>query len=258
MLERLRPHAPIAGAPFEPPPERAADVDDEPPEVSGPWQVLSQVIDEDDPDDPIGAAVDLDYRLTVLAHQIDRHHPLTRPLLAGTRAALKDLGRALFGGGPPLPSWRVWATSRADEHADAWLALEVAAHDALARPPATVPRGRLALAADARLIEAPRDPAEMLFATRALRQHLAGRAAASEHYAASALDGLESIAARAPHAPTWIAVRWRGRLELVSLSLPLADLLGRAARHGLGPGDVAPPYEAVAREAVAAGLIVKT
>ncbi len=134
-------------------------------------------------DDPLGAEAELDFRLAVLAQTLERTFPLSRLLLAGTRASLLDFARSdAFTGcfTAPDPSRTVarafvaWGRTalrqRQDAAAEAALALESAGM-----------RKRLE---------------EALFAARALRRHLAGRAWATGTLELEALEGLRQVVAR--------------------------------------------------------------
>jgi uncharacterized protein len=60
-----------------------------PPSASG-WDLFAQVFGGAPSADALGQTVETDFRLAVLAEQLDRHWTLTRLVLAGTRAGLAD------------------------------------------------------------------------------------------------------------------------------------------------------------------------
>lgn len=215
-------------------------------------------------EDEAGARADLDYRLAVVAEQLDQDWPLTRLLLAGTREGLLAFTsspefRQLFeGGGRSLGhAFAAWARRRlreqGDEGAAAALSFETFLPTAMGRPGAAPGPGQVGLAEGVRVGSFPADLTELVFAARALRRHLAGRAWASEVLEVSGLEGLAQVARRAGKGPWSFAVRRRGRrLEVEAVPRVLAGLLRALAQGPQPTGQV--PAAALA-EGLARGLL---
>ena len=103
------------------------------------------------------------------------------------------------------PAWSSWA--RSEVHASGAPELSTAlAFDMWAHAVAQVPGGNGVF---------PVDLGEALFASRALRRHLASRALGEGVLPGGALEGLAQTVRRAPTRPWRVHARWvRGRLEV--------------------------------------------
>ena len=177
--------------------------------------------------DPVADRAEVDFRLAVLAERLDRSFPLTRALLAGTRADLlafsasPELEASFQGRGRPLAeAFLRFARRRLLEAPDDALAavfgLESFAFEVAQRP--LVPRASAGLAPAVHVLRLPRDLFELTEARRALDRHLQGRARAAGVYEESGLAVLREVARRAPDRPWPVAVRARGAaVELAAL-----------------------------------------
>jgi len=270
-LERLR--RMLVGEPEAPAPREAV-----PPAAAAPalphdapataWALFELVhAERGETGDPEGVRAEADFRLAVIAQQLDRDWPLTRALVAGDRAALQDFAasseyRALFdGSGRDLSgTFATWARRRIRETrvagTDAALAFEQWCHGLLARVGASDPQpGAIGLARGTAVGNFPVDLGELVFGARALRRHLADRAAASGHYDADGLAALAQLAARPGPGPWAVRIfRRDGRLEVEPLDPQLARLVARAGA-GVRAEELAPADRALLDRAVAAGLL---
>jgi uncharacterized protein (UPF0276 family) len=236
-LRRLLPARP--GAPALPVPHAAGHSAPYAPRADA-WEAFREAHAGEGADGE-GARAEQDFRLAVLAEELDAAAPLTRLLLAGTREGLAAFAtsaeyRAGFrpGGQGPAGALAAWARRRVREEGLEALApvlafegaLEHAAHHA----PAPPRPGEVALSAEVRVLHFPLDLTELAFAARALRRHLTGRGWASGEVALSGLEALGQVAARAPRTPwTAVAVR-RGRaFEVAGVGRELAAALAAAA-----------------------------
>lgn len=240
-LERLRPLVPERGgtvAAPQPTPRVGGDPG------ARAWDVYDRAHGRAPSPDPEGARADLDYRLAVLAQLLDREVPLTRLLTAGTREGLAAFGASgelrghLEGVQRTLSAaFLAWARRRLRERPDAGLEVVVAFETWILTGRHV---GGGALAPGVSLVRFPADLTEVLFAARALRRHLGGRALASELLETSGLDGVAQAARRAPlndfHAAL---VRRDGRTEIVALDADLAAVLHAAARGVAAAGPAA-------------------
>jgi hypothetical protein len=180
-------------------------------------------------EDAEGVRAERGLRLSVTAEALDARWPLSRPLLAPSRAALErfvgsDTFRKAFSEGQPLDAaWASWA--RAEVHASGAPELATAlAFDTWARSLAAARGGRSGLFAV--------DLGEALFAARALRRHLGSRAVAEGTLPEGGFEGLAQTVRRAPTRPWWVRARWnRGRLEVGDRRLDPT----RAPRETSGP-----------------------
>ncbi|MCY1033785.1 DUF692 family protein [Corallococcus sp. BB11-1] len=222
---------------------------------SRPWALFDVghgVTPASEDEDPEGSRADRDFRLAVVAEQLDKDWPLTRLLLAGTPEGLESFTcsreyRALFDGlGRSLShAFASWARRRvmasASDGVAAALSLEMMLpHAFLQAPPAPAP-GQVALAEDVRLGSFPADLTELVFATRALRRHLTGRAWACGALEVSGLDALTQVAARPGPGPWRFAIRRRAQgFEVVTLPPGVADGLWALADGPL-PVEALPP-----------------
>jgi uncharacterized protein (UPF0276 family) len=162
--------------------------------------------------DPEGVHAERGLRLSVTAEALDARWPLSRPLLAPSRAALErflgsDAFRNAFARGQPLDAaWAAWA--RPEVHASGAPELAMAlAFDTWARALAGTPGGRSGVF--------PADLGEALFAARALRRHLGARAVAEGMLPEGGFEGVAQAVRRAPTRPWRVHARWsRARLEV--------------------------------------------
>ncbi len=211
-----------------------------------------------------GARAETDFRLAVVAEMLDRDWPLTRLLLAGTRESLLAFTasaefRELFGGlgrsvGHAFASWaRRRLREQPDEGASGALAFETFLPHAFLRPASPVGPGQVGLAEDVRPGSFPVDLTELVFAARALRRHLTGRAWACESLELSGLEALAQVARRPAPGPWSFIVRRRGRgLEVLTVSRTLREGLRTLAQ---GPRPVAQVPPEVLAEGLARGLL---
>ncbi|MEN9796585.1 MAG: hypothetical protein RL653_281 [Pseudomonadota bacterium] len=213
-LERIRPLVPAASAGDMPDAPRAPAV---PTAVDpGPaWATYDRTWGRDaEPEDPEGAAAELDIRLSALAEVLDGPFPLSRVLLAGTRDRLaafaaSDAFRDCFEQGRPLSQgWGRW--SRAQVRAapgpgvELALAFEAWAHGAARKQGPQV---------------FPLDLSEAFFALRGLRRHLGARAWATGTLPEAAAEALRQVLERPARGPWRVEVGFDGeRLELRSPS----------------------------------------
>ncbi len=207
-LRRLRALWPVRGASALPWPATPTLTQAPPrPGASAPWTLFEAAYGPaaDEAEDPEGLAADRSYRLAVLADALDGSWPLSRLVLAGTRAQLEAFAassqfRALWQQGTALPSaFGAWARARLRERPEA-AGLGALAFDSWAQEVASGPgRGRF-----------PVDLSEALFAVRALRRHLGTRAWASGVVETSGLEGLAQVLARAPPASWPVRCVWEG------------------------------------------------
>ena len=244
-LERLRAIVPKSSAPTAVLAPSSTQVPALP-ESSRPWQLFSERFGaEPAREDAIGTRLELDLRLSIVAELLDRTFPLSRLLLAGTRDQLVSFTasahfRGCFEGAGRLEqAYAAFARERLraspDESLAAVLAFEQWAQSLAARP---IRSDRVA--PGVAVGQFPVDLSELLFASRALKRHLAHRGLGSGQLDLSGLSALPQIAARAPRRPWPLAVRRDpAGLSLVSLS-------ARAARALSAAGDEAAWSEAQA------------
>ncbi|WP_373044816.1 DUF692 family multinuclear iron-containing protein [Vulgatibacter sp.] len=216
--------------------------------------------------DPEGVRADADFRLAVIAQQLDREWPLTRALAAGDREALQAFAasaeyRSRYEGtGKDLGAvFAAWARRRIRESriagGEVALAFESWCHGLLHRAAGALQEGAIALAPGIAAGTFPADLSELVFAARALRRHLVDRAVASGLYEASGLDALGQAAVRAQPGAWPVLVRRReGALEVEPIDASLLRLL-RLAGTGAVPEGLAPADRATLERAVAAGLL---
>ena len=163
-------------------------------------------------EDAEGVRAEQGLRLSVAAEALDARWPLSRPLLAPSRAGLErflasDAFREAFAAGHPLDvAWSAWARAEVRASGAPELALALA-FDTWAQSLARAPGGRSGVFAA--------DLGEALFALRALRRHLASRAFGEGVLPEGGLEGLAQAVRRAPTRPWRVHARWnRGRLEV--------------------------------------------
>lgn len=179
-------------------------------------------------EDPEGVRAERGLRLAVAVEALDARWPLSRPLLAPSRAQLErflasDAYRGAFARGQPLDAaWSSWA--RAEVLASGAPELATAlAFDTWAQALARAPHGRSGVFAA--------DLGEALFAARALRRHLAARAMGEGLLPEGALEGLAQAVRRAPSRPWRVHARWsRGRLEVGERGLDPTGAAGETSR----------------------------
>ncbi len=179
-------------------------------------------------EDAEGVRAEQGLRLAVTAEALDARWPLSRPILAPSRAALErfvasDAFRAAFAAGQPLDAaWSAWG--RAEAHASGAPEQAMAlAFDAWARGLARGPGGRGGVFAA--------DLGEALFALQALRRHLAARALGEGVLPEGAMEGLAQAVRRAPTRPWRVHARWnRGRLEVGERGLDPTVAPGETSR----------------------------
>jgi uncharacterized protein (UPF0276 family) len=181
------------------------------------WELFDQVFAGAPSPDAVGQRVEEDFRLAVLAEQLDRRWPLTRLLLAGTR-----VGLARFCASPEFRG----AFERQGESPDVLAAFVRYARTQLrevSREEAELIGTALAfetvcaqavrgptlgwLTPGVHLATFPFDMGEALFAARALRRHLAARAMASGIYEQTGFEGLRQVLRRRREGPFYVAVR---------------------------------------------------
>lgn len=166
-----------------------------------------------EPEDPEGAGAELDIRLSALAEALDGPFPLSRLLLAGTRAQLaafaaSDAFRSCFEEGRPLSQgWGWWTRAQVraapDASTELALAFEAWAHGAARRQGPQL---------------FPLDLSEAFFALRGLRRHLGARAWATGSLPEGAGEALRQVLARPARGPWRVEVGFDG--ERLSISAP--------------------------------------
>jgi|GEM_PF-344011 len=207
----------------------------------GAWRVFDETFGATRAqEDAIGASLEAEFRLAVLAELLDREWPRTRRLVAPDTAGLAAFAASGFfraayegGGGSLGDRFGAYAAERVAPHVEPVFRFErdarAAASRARRRPPPAP--GRAGLGPGVGLGEADVDLTELLYAAAALERHLAGRAQVSGRFDASGFDALHQVARRAPRARFPFAARWRsGAVEVLPLPPALAALLARAAR----------------------------
>ena len=217
--------------------------------------------------DPKGAASELDFRLAVIAFEVDRRWPLSRLLLAGRPdelslfAASSEFRSVFESPGKDLSrAFSAFARRRLreapDDGAAAVLAFETWLNEVPSPPPAVPKPGCIALASGVSVRTFPIDLSELQFAASSVKKHLLRRAWATGIVEEGALETLRQVARRAPSRPWTVAARHRGRsVEAISLTDELIEVLriaSRADRAEIGPTDRG---AAAAREALRLGLI---
>lgn len=249
-LSRLRPFAPHPHA--EPAHATAPQVASGPStltqaEVDACWQLFDDV-HAGRGADVEGARAELDFRLAVLAQQLDAEVPWARLAAARTREALATFqqstafrGAVAHGVGlqDAFLSWAQTSAEAAGEGARRLLDFE----RALSRHRVGPVRGPTGLGPGVTVATFDVDFAEVVFAEQALRRHLRDRAAwSTDGVEGSGLEGVLQAAARAPAGPWTVALRRVGpRLEVHALSSEELAVL-RQLETGASvdvPGDLA-------------------
>ncbi|MBJ6762427.1 DUF692 family protein [Myxococcaceae bacterium JPH2] len=234
---------------------------------SKPWELFDAghgVTPVEASEDAEGVRADRDFRLAVVAEQLDQTWPLTRLLLAPTPEALRGFTssreyRSMFDGlgrslGQVFASWaRRHLLQAPGEALASVVALETLLPNAFLWPASTPGPGQVGLAEEVRLGAFPVDLTECVFAARALRRHLTGRAWAGGEVELSGLEGLQQVAARPGPGPWHFAIHRHGRRhEIVPVSSELVALLRALAESPKAPAELSP---AVLAEARARGLV---
>jgi uncharacterized protein (UPF0276 family) len=236
--------------------------------VSRPWEFFDlgygarrAVVEED----LEGSLAEMDFRLAVVAEQLDRDFPLSRLLLAGTREGLlaftasvefrelfEGLGRSL--GQAFMAFARRLLREKPDDGASAALSFETFLPTVMQRPVLPPKPGQVGLAEEARVGTFPADLAEVVYSARALRRHLTGRGWASGTVELSGLESLAQTARRTVSRPWRFVVRRKrgGGLEVQTAPPGLTELLRALSQGPLPENDVAPAHLA---EALGRGLV---
>ena len=219
--------------------------------------------------DAVGLEAERDFRLAVVAEPLDRDWPLSRLVFAGTRERLRAFTasaefRDLFSGPERSlgQAFSAWCHGRLREQPDEALAGVLAfegtvsrAADAWPPDPEAPGPGHVGLTQSVRLGLFPVNLTEALFAARALRRHLVGRAWAGEALELSGLESLAQVVRRAAPGPWHFVMRRRGRgLEVVTVSGPLSQLLRALARGPRAEAELEPQGLA---EGAALGLLCR-
>jgi len=215
-----------------------------------PWDVFDRSYGRlAEPVDPMGAAAELDFRLAVIAFEVDRRWPLSRLLLAGRPDEL-----SLFAASPEFRSvfesrgkdlsraFSAFARRRLreapDDGAAAVLAFETWLNEAPSPPPVAPKPGGIALASGVSVRTFPIDLSEVQVAASSVKKHLLRRAWATGIVEEGALETLRQVAGRAPSRPWTVATRHRGRtIEAINLTDELIEVLRIASRAEIVPTD---------------------
>jgi uncharacterized protein (UPF0276 family) len=206
------------------------------------WGIFDQTYDGlPDEMDPTGASAELDFRLAVIAEELDRWWPLTRILIAATRQDLMRFAastefRSVFE--PPgkdlAKAFAAFARRSLRDEPDPGLATVLAFETwANAAPVRFSPTsGEVALADGLTVKTFPVNMSELLFAARAVKNHLSRRAWVTGEVDYSGLESIRQVARRAPSIPWPVAIRrLGGRIEVIGLTEELLQVL-QIASHG--------------------------
>src|SRR6218665_1255039 len=215
--------------------------------------------------DAQGARAETDFRLAVVAEALDRDWPLSRLLLAGTRERLRAFTaspefRELFEDPHRSPghAFAAWTRRQLREQPDEGLAAVVSFETFLPnawrmKAPVVPGPGQVGLAEGVRLGTFPVALTEVVFAARALRRHLAGRAWAGEVLEVSGLESLAQVARRPAPGPWTFVLRRKGR-GLEVLTAPPSLLEGLRGLAGAPAAEVEVPAQVLA-DGAALGLL---
>jgi uncharacterized protein (UPF0276 family) len=236
--------------------------------VSRPWEFFDlgygarRAVVEDDVE---GSLAETDFRLAVVAEQLDKDFPLTRLLLAGTREGLlgftasqefrelfEGVGRSL--GHTFMAFARRKLREKPDDGAAAALSFETFLPTVMQRPVLPPKLGEVGLVEEARVGTFPADLAELVYSARSLRRHLTGRAWASGTLELSGLESLAQTARRTVSRPWRFAVRRKpnGALEVQTAPPGLTEML-RSLTHGpVAENEISPAH---LTEALSRGLV---
>jgi uncharacterized protein len=193
-------------------------------EVDACWQLFDDV-HAGRGQDVEGARAELDFRLAVLAQQLDAEVPWARLAAARTREALATFQRSaafrstLAQAVPLAEAFLAWAETSAQTTGHGPRRL-LDFERALRRHRAAPVRGPTGLGPGVTVATFDVDFAEVVFAAQALRRHLNDRAAwSTDGVEGSGLEGVLQAAARAPAGPWTVALRRVGlRVEVHALS----------------------------------------
>jgi uncharacterized protein (UPF0276 family) len=254
-------------------PLRLTPVEPAPPplgNVSRPWDLFDLgygVRRAGVPDDVEGSLSETDFRLAVVAEQLDRDFPISRLMLAGTREGLLSFTtstefRELFeGSGRSFGhAFLDYARRRLREHpeegaaAAAALSFETFLPSLMQRSVPPPGPDEVGLAEEVRVGTFPADLSELVYAARALRRHLTGRAWANGTVELSGLETLAQTARRTVSRPWRFAVRRRrgGGMEVYTVPPGLAEVLRSLTNGPVLEKDIPPAQLA---EALGRGLI---
>jgi hypothetical protein len=238
--------------------------------VSRPWELFDLgygVRRPVTPDDVEGSISETDFRLAVVAEQLDKDFPISRLMLAGTREGLLGFTtslefRELFeGSGRSVAHvFLDYARRRLREHpeeggaAAAALSFEAFLPTLMQRPVSPPKQGEVGLMEDVRVGTFPADLSELVYASRSLRQHLTGRAWANGTVEVSGLETLTQAARRAVSRPWRFAVRLKrsGGVEVHMAPPGLSEVLRSLAQGPVPEQGIAP---ALLAEAIGRGLV---
>jgi uncharacterized protein (UPF0276 family) len=234
-----------------------------------PWELFEKAYGaRRDSEDSIGSQLETEFRLTVVAEQLDQICPLTRLLLAGTVEDMQSFTaspefREMFqsGGKELSAAFAAFARRKVREQKDEGLAgvlaLEIWAVGLNGkRSGGSAEPGRLALGNGVAAGTFAADFSELLFAAHSLRRHLGSRAFYSAKVDGSAFEVLRQVALRAPQRPWPVVVRrHRQGVELLEVSPELRTVMSLAA-EGATEAEAAERAGAEAvRDALSRGLV---
>jgi uncharacterized protein (UPF0276 family) len=254
-------------------PVRLTPVESSPPplsHVSRPWELFDLGYGIRRPvvsDDVEGTIAETDFRLAVVAEQLDRDFPISRLLLAGTREGLlafttsAEFREYFEGSGRSFGhAFLDFARRRLREYpeegasAAAALSFETFLPTLMQRPLSPPKPGEVGLVEEARVGTFPADLSELVYAARALRRHLTGRAWANGTVELSGLESLAQTARRAVSRPWRFAVRRKrgGGMEVHTAPPGLSEVLRALAQGPLPEKEITPSLLA---EALGKGLV---
>ncbi|WP_224241385.1 multinuclear nonheme iron-dependent oxidase [Hyalangium gracile] len=238
--------------------------------VSRPWELfdlgygIRRAVESDDVE---GSVAETDFRLAVVAEQLDKDFPISRLILAGTREGLLSFTlsnefRELFeGSGRSFGhAFLDYARRRLREHPDegaaaaAALSFETFLPTLMQRPVPPPKAGEVGLAEDVRVGTFPADLSELVYSARALRRHLTGRAWGNGVVESSGLEALAQAARRTVSRPWRFAARRKrgGGMEVHTAPPVLSEVLRALTNGPVLEKDIAP---ALLAEAMARGLV---
>jgi hypothetical protein len=238
--------------------------------VSRPWELfdlgygIRRAVVSDDVE---GTITETDFRLALVAEYLDRDFPISRLLLAGTREGLlafttsADFREYFEGSGRSFGhAFLDYARRRLREYpeegtaAAAALSFETFLPTLMQRSVLPPKPGEVGLVEEARVGTFPADLSELVYAARALRRHLTGRAWASGTVEFSGLESLTQTARRTVSRPWRFAVRRKraGGVEVFTVPPVLSEVL-RSLTHGPVAEKEIPP--AILAEALGRGLV---
>ncbi|MDY7228083.1 DUF692 domain-containing protein [Hyalangium rubrum] len=261
QLVPLEEREPLTLTPVETPPPPLGN-------VSRPWELFDLGYGARRPvvaDDVEGSQEETSFRLAVVAEQLDRDFPISRLLLAGTREGLltftassefrelfQGLGRSL--GQTFMAFARRYLREQPDDGMAAAVSFETFLPSVMQRPVVPPKPGEVGLVEAVRVGTFPADLSELIYAARALRRHLTGRAWAGGMLEVSGLEALAQTARRTVARPWRFAVRQKrtGGLEVQTVPPRLTDVLRSLSQGPVPEKDIAPAHLA---EALGRGLV---